>query len=195
MARCGGHFQDDRHIALFCHADQRRWLFEPGHHAVQHQKPLVNHKIKVHFALGQQGGNLGCTAQASHLFVGAIGQVHRALRRKAAGQQHFHCFHLGHQIALVVPGATAPHKAIFHLARKGRHLPVAFGARCDGHHILVGHEHDGLRLRVAALPGVKQAQARHFLALELGVNQRKLGLQQGVQLPKFVGIELGVIAR
>ena len=42
---------------------------------------------------------------------------------------------------------------------------------------------------------VKQAQARHFLALELGVNQRKLGLQQGVQLPKFVGIELGVIAR
>ena len=104
-------------------------------------------------------------------------------------------FHLGHEVALVVPGAPPPNEAVLDLTAKGFGLPVALGAGCHRHHVLVGHEQDGLRLGLAAAPGIEQAQVAHHLTLQGGVGFGKPGLQQRVQLLELVGIESRVVQR
>ena len=60
-------------------------------------------------------------------------------------------------------------KPSFCVAGERRDLPVAFGAGRDRHDVLVRHQRDRRRLRVAAGPGVEQA----VLADDLAVQRRR----------------------
>ena len=79
-------------------------------------------------------------------------------------------FQLGDEVALVVPGATAPDKAVLDGAGERLGLPELFCPRRDRHHVLVRHQRHAGRGGIAAGPGEEQAQAPHHLALERGVH-------------------------
>ena len=93
-------------------------------------------------------------------------------------QQGLHRLQDGHQAGLVVPGATAPHEAILDLAAKRRSRPLRLGAGRHGHHVLVGHQRDGLGLRVAAWPGEEQGVAAHWIYKSRGKQASALIAQQ-----------------
>ena len=195
MTGRGRHLEHDGHVALLGHTNQRGGLGNAGHYALQHQQAFVQHKVQLHATALEQGGHLGGATQATDFLVCAEGQVDGAGGLVAAGHQHLHRFELRQQVALVVPRAAAPDKAVFHFTGKRGHRPVALGAGRDGHHVLVGHQQNGFGLGVSALPGVEQAQITHHLALECRVGLGEPGLQQGVKSLELVGVEVGVVTR
>ena len=137
MARRGLAGELHAQVAFFGNAYQRCGLGHTRHHPLQNEQTFVHDKVQMNASGFQCGGYLRGPPCAADFLIGAISQIHRALRFEALGNQRFDRLHLCHQIALVVPRASAPHKTLFDRARKGRLFPVSLCARRHGHHVLV----------------------------------------------------------
>ena len=195
VSRHGARAECEREIALFGGADEGHRPVEALEHALGDQQSFVGDEVELHAARLQQGGDgLGAPLAAEFLVV-TEGKVDRLARLVAFRDEQFDGFHDGKQIALVVPRTPSPNEAVADFAAEGIGLPVLLGAGGDGHDILVRHQHDRFRRRVAAGPGIEQAELVHALALQHGVGARKGLLQQRVQLAEFfrAGIRLAVL--
>jgi hypothetical protein len=114
------------------------------------------------------------------------GKIDGPLRAKALPRHCLGGFQHRIEIALVIPGAAAPDKAVGYDAVERRLLPVVLGSRRDWHHVLMGEQSDRQRLCVGALPLVEQAILPDDLAPGCGMKRRKAFQDVGLQATQGV---------
>jgi hypothetical protein len=182
-SRRRGQFQ--RQEAFLGDADERRRAVEPFENAFRDQQPLIQHEVETHAAALQQLRDRRRAVAPAQLLIVAEGQIQRLSRPEALRDHELDRLHDGHEVALVVPGASAPDEAVSNLAGERGDGPIAVRSRGDRHHVLMCHEHRRLGPRIVTRPCVEQAQAADDFALEHRMRLRKTALQQRVQLAEL----------
>ena len=159
VATLGVSLQGQADIALFCNTDHAHILADAGDLPAHHKAAFIADPGQAFALFLQLRGDAPVALMAADFFIVTEGQQHIALRLEALSDKGFHRFENRHHRAFAVDGATAPDKAIGNRPGEWRVSPQRFGARRDGHHVLMRHQQNRRQLAVLARPAQQDAWA------------------------------------
>ncbi len=174
-------------VALFGYADQSHRHLDARHGTLHHRAALIQDGLDAHAALLQAADDLRLAAPANFLVM-SESQVNGAFGLVALLHQQFHRFQQSGRLVLDIQRAAPPDKSVCDLAGERLALPLLQrgGVRRDD--IQMGQKDQRGQLRLAALPGVEQAELVDRLAGQVGVHARVHLFDQAVQAVKLTRI-------
>src|SRR6202040_1815992 len=105
----------------------------------------------------EERGDCFCALLAAILLVVAEGEIHGSFGFEAGGRERLDGLENCHEVALVIPSAATPNKAVPDFPGEWAGVPLGLGARCNRYDILMRHQNERPRRRIPSLPGVQQA--------------------------------------